>query len=966
MTRIGLVAAASPVVTAAPSPPVPTVAGRRGQLRPDDGTDRLATMPGVLTGRIGMSPAMIGRAGVLQRLRSLIEEADAHYSDLPTVALVAGEAGIGKTRLVRAVLDEIAADPTSEVVVLAGAAEPGSLSRSYDLVAQLAPPGSLQPAVDALTLIAETSRPVVGDSTSEGRTVVVVVEDLHWVDAESASFIDELARRPLPNVVIVGTYRPGDLRRGSPGGDLVSRLERRNEVEQIRLDRLARHEVGAMMAAIADAPVSSGALEAVSRRSAGVPFVVEELMRFIGPDTCSGDVFDVQLPWSLEEAVRQQLAGLATVERTIVDALAVLAEPAGFEVLVAVSALSEAEVLDGLRELMARGVVVEPREDRLWFGHALVADSVLHELLGRERRRLHGRCFATLQELTPDDHAALARHALGAGRYDEIASIACRGARQYLDRGASFQALRLACEGLAEDGDELELLSVATEAAWRLDFQSEALDHAQRWLELATVERDRIDARRYVGRLMLELGDVAGAVAMVEHLVADAARYEAEHLVAEQARAEAAVAQLLMLRHDSAAIEWADRAIVHARTAGDRGVEVQAQVERASSLQTRTNREEVLVALQDAADSAALLGDGVSRARAINNMMDLLPPAAAETAALRSELHDTAAAVGLDKLGGANVVWWDAVAAEAEGDLAEFRRLIDMCFVGQSGRLGSARDHESVRIAIEEGRLADAHAALPDLAVVEVGCSDPRSIAALAIPLALAGLERDLAAARSVWELMCAGDLFPDGWGVSWLIADSVASALAAGIPPNEVRMVFDSRLLAGHPSASRIEMMSEGFLLVAEHRHDEAVVALRLALETADQHVTRAVQGLMEIALAQSLLATGDRVGARRAAEAAVTSLSRWPGWRRDRAEALAARLESSTVRTNGELTARESEVAALIAEGLTNGQLAERLFISPKTASVHVSNILAKLGLSTRAEIAAWQIRRGLLAAG
>ena len=62
------------------------------------------------------------------------------------------------------------------------------------------------------------------------------------------------------------------------------------------------------------------------------------------------------------------------------------------------------------------------------------------------------------------------------------------------------------------------------------------------------------------------------------------------------------------------------------------------------------------------------------------------------------------------------------------------------------------------------------------------------------------------------------------------------------------------------------------------------------------------------------------------------------------------------------GELTSREREVAALVADGLTNGQLAERLFISPKTAAVHVSNILAKLGLATRAEIAAWAVRHNV----
>ena len=134
---------------------------------------------------------------------------------------------------------------------------------------------------------------------------------------------------------------------------------------------------------------------------------------------------------------------------------------------------------------MARGVVVEPRDDRLWFAHALVADSVLHQLLGRERRRLHERCFDALCRAR---RPTITRRSPGTrsapGVTTRSSTIARRGARQYLDRGASFQALRLACEGLAEDGDQLELLAVATEAAWRLDFQTEALDHARRWLEL--------------------------------------------------------------------------------------------------------------------------------------------------------------------------------------------------------------------------------------------------------------------------------------------------------------------------------------------------------------------------------------------------------------------------------------------------------------------------------------------------
>ena len=378
---------------------------------------RLGTMPDVLTGRIGMSPAMIGRTGALHRLRSLIDEADAQSSDLPTVALVAGEAGIGKTRLVREVLDEIVADPAADVVVFAGAAEPGRWSRAYDLVAQLAPAGS------SPSPIASSRRGIGGGSPrvrtrrpGDGRTVVVIADDLHWVDAESAGFIDELARSPLPNVVIVATYRPTTSAVARPaaiwcrGSNGATKSNRSDSI------RLARHEVGAMMAAIAGTRFSA-AIEAVTRRSAGVPFVIEELMRCIGPDTGSGDVSEAQLPWSLEEAVRQQLAGLATVERTVVDALAVLAEPTGFEVLAAVATLDDVDLLAALRDLMGRGVVVEPRDDRLWFAHALVADSVLQQLLGPASSRLHERCFTVLAALAPDDHAALARHALGAGTF---------------------------------------------------------------------------------------------------------------------------------------------------------------------------------------------------------------------------------------------------------------------------------------------------------------------------------------------------------------------------------------------------------------------------------------------------------------------------------------------------------------------------------------------------------------------
>ena len=139
-------------------------------------------------------------------------------------------------------------------------------------------------------------------------------------------------------------------------------------------------------------------------------------------------------------------------------------------------------------------------------------------------------------------------------------------------------------------------------------------------------------------------------------------------------------------------------------------------------------------------------------------MLDMLPPAAPETAALRRELHDTASAIGLDKLGAANVVWWDAVAADAEGDLAEFRRLIDVWASQQPAFHRSPDKHgETVRIAIEEGRLADAHAALPiAYRPGSINCADVHSIGTLAKQLAIAGLERDVDTAPGRCGKRCA------------------------------------------------------------------------------------------------------------------------------------------------------------------------------------------------------------------
>ena len=143
-------------------------------------------------------------------------------------------------------------------------------------------------------------------------------------------------------------------------------------------------------------------------------------MRVVGPRAMVSDLLDAELPWSLEEAVRQQLAGLEHGRRRVVEALAVYGRAASFEALLVVTEADEADLLGALRSLVDAGVVVEVSDDQFWFSHALVADAIVHQLLGRERRRLHERCFEAVRRAPVLDHASLAYHAQGADRHDEV------------------------------------------------------------------------------------------------------------------------------------------------------------------------------------------------------------------------------------------------------------------------------------------------------------------------------------------------------------------------------------------------------------------------------------------------------------------------------------------------------------------------------------------------------------------
>ena len=892
---------------------------------------------------------MVGRGRALHRLSGLVEAAEIAAYDGPEIALVSGEPGIGKSRLLREFIEGLPAD----VTVLSAQAQPGSLGRPFDVMGQLAPAG---------TSPADGARATIERAVQLGRTVLLV-EDLHWADADSVHLREQIVLQPWPQLVVVGTYRANDLSRKAPGGELVLRLERQYSVEQIRLDRLDRNEVGAMLAAITNVAPSSAAVEAVFRRSGGIPFVVEELLRGVGADLCTDDLLSAQLPWSLDEAVRQQLAGHEPAERSVVDALAVYGDPASFDMLASLTELPERVLLDALRELMRTNVLVEPVNDHFWFAHALVADAVQQQLLGRERRRLHERSLNALQAQPEPDHAALARHAGGAGQFDMIAPIAREGARRYLDRGASFQALRLAGHALMEAPDDAELLRVATDAAWRLDFLAEALTYGRRWRSVASTDVDRVDAQRFITRVLHESAPPAERDAALEELVALAGSLPPG---IARGRSYGAVAQILMLAdRGTDAVGWADRALVDAAANGDEWLTAQAMVEHASAEVQMRTRSEAIAELRAAHAAAIAVGDNVLACRALNNLLSLVIAHSEEGDALRAELRALTASAGFDKLGAPMLAFRDADAAYGRGDSRAYRNAI-----AEGAQFGGPWSAERsllltyrADLALEEGRAAAALAVLHEVERAAVSRSDCRREVPAGILQAAAQLN-DSALSVEAWTQLLASPVPSDASNTLPVVINAVDAALVAGIGPRQVRDAMLGRWLAGHPSLPTFALHADGLLLAAEGDAAGAVAALTPLLDEPDERLSRPIIASMRLALATALLSLGRRTQALVTVRRVVDEdLANWPGWRRDRAEALLRRLEGSSTRSEGELTPREREVAALIAEGLTNGQLADRLFISPKTAAVHVSNILMKLGLSGRAEVAAWAVRHDVV---
>lgn len=909
---------------------------------------------------------MIGRESELRRL---VQLASAHE---PAVALIAGEPGIGKTRLVRELLATVA----METVVLVGQAEPGSLSRPYEVLLDAI---DGRPEVDEEELAAladprrstverlHTGLAILADLIGEA-PAVIVFEDLHWADSESAALFERIADQRGPRLLI-GTYRPDEVTRRQPVAGLLARMDRRHTVAHVRLDRLTPAQTAALLAAATGAPAPLRAATALHHRTGGNPFFLEELLRAL-PGYDVEALVEQTLPWSLADVLRRQVDDLDPLSHRVVEAAAVLGHRIPFDLLADVTGAGEDELIAVLRDLVTQGVLVESGEDEFAFRHALVREAIADAMLGRQRRRLHeaaldvllgrGSAFSPVKggggaEDGGSDPAMVAHHARGAGRYDDMVAAARRGTALYLSIGSAYQALQLAETGLDEVPDDTELLAAAARAAWLAGLLDDALRYGQRWRDLAGTTTDRAESLYLLVRIAWESDGTDEMCALTHDIETLIAQLPPG---ADQARAMTAIAQSAYLRDDfDAALLWADRALALAEEFDLPAVRLAALVEKGSALtespQTAADGRKILSSLVDEAEQA---GEWVLAARALSNLVHGEPPASpVEHTETLERMRVDAERAGLESLAVAKYFQGRARIALRAGDLHHAIATLEEGRDQDRGyrRKGLWADYHGVFLAglyLEAGELDRVEQLITDLAALPH--NPPITIPGLAFHLACR--RGDLPRAESTLDALVAA-LAEQTWRSGEQAHDLISAALQIGLSAYQLDRLAAALLDAEVWDAYRT--LVEAQLAESRGRHAEALAGYASVVEA---HILGpAIRGTVRVGAARCLLAGDRREQAAAQVEAAAPLLAEWRGWRVVQLEQVRARLGMApldappAVTGPAALTPREREVAVLISDGLTNTELARRLYISPKTAAVHVSNILRKLGVSSRTEV-------------
>jgi DNA-binding CsgD family transcriptional regulator len=828
--------------------------------------------------------------------------------------------------------------------------------------------------------------------------LVLIVEDAHWADRSTRDLLEFLIRnqRTIGGLLIVVTYRSDDLHRTHPLRPLLAELGRVGWVRRIELGRLTRADTDELVARITGREPREDAARAVYRRTEGNPLFVEALIGDGGPDS--------SLPESLRDLLIAGVRRLPEPTQDVVRIASAGGKQVGHALLAAVVGLDDTTLASALRPAVAANVLLAG-SDGYSFRHALIREAVHDELLPGERGGLHGRFARAIEGdplLVPPGRAAVER------AYHWYAAMDPGWALISAWQAAAESGRALAhAEQLAMLSRVLELWDHVPDAADRIRADHVAVLEAaigaaelagefDRGVTLASGALKEIDPSADPVRAALlrssrgHLAKLAGREDYAKDLA------EAVRLIPADAPPAARAQVLEVAAHDihhregfdpAEARARAEEAVAVARQAGDPAIEAMALVTLACAEPFAASLERNRALLAEARAAAARAKAYQPLLRAAITESDMLEGLGEHELAAAVAREGVAAAVeyGLARTSGVTLAInlaeplvslgrWDEAAEVIEralefmpprvgrssvwrlagdvalgrGDLpaaaaraASVRAALDGVRYKDEHQLPLARLESEVRLA--EGRPAEALAAVEDLLDHYNVSSSSRYVWPLLVTgaracLAAAGDEALARGAEALRERLRteAGKLMADGVTQSaHQVTFAAEMARADRLSPGDQLAAWDQAAraweTASEPYPMALALQRAGEAALSAGDHDGGTQRLRRAAKLAGHLGAGALGG--DIAL----LARRGRVG--------LGSQDDDPG----------AAPTGPPEQDRLGLTAREFEVLRLVAAGRSNREIAAELFISAKTASVHVSNILGKLGVASRGEAAA-----------